>query len=546
MALFDLQTRVKVRRDRLVNRRRLARLSRMVARAEAGRSQDDRPVVVFNASTRLETVSLNAAYSLLSAWGLRLAGVPVVHFVCQQGMSRCLLGSNEEDHTQNPPCASCMGLSSRLYAGAEVRSFSYRQEELLAAQLAGLSIEDLKQCVYDDIPLGQLVLPSIRWRMRRHHLKDDQATKFLYREFILSSYHIVEEFSALLDEKDPQAVIVFNGQMFPEAAARYAASQRGVRVFSHESGMLPFTTFITTGQATARRVFLSEDQLTLNPAQDIHLDAYLEKRFSGSFSMGGIKFWKDMQGLGEAFESKAARFKQIVPVFTNVIFDTSQAHANTTYPHMFAWLDDLLEIFKAHADTLFVVRAHPDELRPQSRKKSKETVRMWVQANHVEDLDNVLFIDSQEYISSYELIGRSKFVIAYNSSIALEAVLLGKLPVCGGWAWYADYPAVVYPLSPQAYREELHTRLDAGEVELPVEYLSTARALLYYEYYRCSIPFTDFLEPHSLRGFTLFKQVQAEDFSPDHSAATAALLEGLQAEGSDNKDLVLTVPDPRA
>jgi hypothetical protein len=545
LALFDFKTRLKIRRDQYINRQRLKGLTRMVSQAEPQPVEGEKPVVVFNASTRLDYTSLNAAYSLLSAWGLRLNGVPVVHFVCQQGMSRCLLGSNEEDHSQTPPCSKCTALSASLYAGADTRPFTYQKDEALAGALADLQTEALESFEFDGLPLGQLVLPSIRWRMRRHHLKNDQATLFLYREFILSAYHIIKEFSALLEETQPQAVIVFNGQMFPEAAARYAASQRGIRVFAHETGMLPFTAFITTGQATARRVFLNEQELSLNPAQDAHLDAYLEQRFSGRFSMGGIKFWQDMQGLGETFEQKAASYKQIVPVFTNVIFDTSQAHANTTYPHMFAWLDDLLDIFKAHPDTLFVLRAHPDELRPQSRKKSKETVRMWAQDRQLSELENVLFIDSQEFISSYDLIRRSKFVIAYNSSIALEAVLLGRLPVCGGWAWYADYPVVVYPSSPQAYRDEIKTYLETEEVLLPEKFTATARALLYYEYYRCSIPFEDFLKAHSLRGFTMFEQVSIQDFKPTRAPAVAALLEGLRQELPSEGDLVLTIPDPR-
>jgi len=31
---------------------------------------------------------------------------------------------------------------------------------------------------------------------------------------------------------------------------------------------------------------------------------------------------------------------------------------------MFAWLDRVLEIIKAHPETFFVIRAHPDEGRP--------------------------------------------------------------------------------------------------------------------------------------------------------------------------------------
>ena len=79
---------------------------------------------------------------------------------------------------------------------------------------------------------------------------------------------------------------------------------------------------------------------------------------------------------------KAAEFKQIVPIFTNVIFDTSQPHANTVFEDMFAWLDMALDVIRAHPETLFVIRAHPDETRV--RKSSRETVEGWVASREVQ------------------------------------------------------------------------------------------------------------------------------------------------------------------
>ncbi len=46
---------------------------------------DQAPVVFFNASTRIRGVSLNAAFSLLSAWSLQLQGVPVVPLCLSPG-----------------------------------------------------------------------------------------------------------------------------------------------------------------------------------------------------------------------------------------------------------------------------------------------------------------------------------------------------------------------------------------------------------------------------------------------------------------------------
>ncbi len=47
--------------------------------------------------------------------------------------------------------------------------------------------------------------------------------------------------------------------------------------------------------------------------------------------MAGIKFWPAMDQLPADFLAHADQFDQLVPVFTNVIFDTSQAFANVIF-----------------------------------------------------------------------------------------------------------------------------------------------------------------------------------------------------------------------
>jgi hypothetical protein len=275
------------------------------------------------------------------------------------------------------------------------------------------------------LPLGELCLPGLRWILRIHHLNDDENTRYLLREYILSAWNVAQEFSTFLDQTQPQAVIVFNGQFFPEATARYIAQQRGIRVITHEVGLQPASAYFTDGEATAYPINIPDD-FELNDEQNKKLDDYLAKRFQGDFTMAGIKFWADMKGLDESFLQKASQFKQIVPVFTNVIFDTSQPHANTVFEDMFDWLDLVLEVIKEHPETLFVIRAHPDETRV--RKASRETVAGWVEARKVTDLPNVIFVSPQETLSSYELILKSKFVMVYNSTIGLEASIMG-MPV---------------------------------------------------------------------------------------------------------------------
>lgn len=528
-SIVSLARRLQLGLLKLVNNLRVFRLARKAA-SRSRPSADRSPVIFFNASTRLGGVSQNGAFAFLSSIAIQLKGVPVVHFGCRAGMTRCPLGTNPDDHTQPPPCRTCISQAEYLFSNAPVHWFRFQSDSGLEKALENRSFEELVVFEYASplgtIPLGQLTLPSLRWSLRRHHLPDNEPTRFLFREFIRSAYHIAAEFQTLLDQTDPQAVVVFNGIMFPEGTARWVAKQRGIRVITHEVAHQPFTAFFSDGEATAYPVDIPPD-FELSESQNARLDAYLEKRFQGDFTMAGVEFWPEMRGLDESFLGYAQDFKQVVAVFTNVIFDTSQVHANTVFDHMFAWLDQVLEIARAQPESLFVIRAHPDELRPNSRKKSRETVGAWIDSNAVQDLPNVVYIDPLEFISSYALIQRAKFVMVYNSTIGLEAALMGKPVLCAGQARYTQVRCVFFPHSPHAHCQKANELLAAETIGIPPEFIHNARRFLYYQLFRTPLPFGDYLGPHPTRGYVQVKKFPLHKLHPRQSITTRVISEGI-------------------
>ncbi|MBL8100374.1 MAG: hypothetical protein JNK81_14415 [Anaerolineales bacterium] len=514
--------RIKRGLVRRFNNFKIARVAKQVAKQEPQPS--GQPVVFFKASTGIDDLSWNSGFHLLASWAFRMKGIPVVYFACNSGMSKCVLGTNRDNPHKEMPCKTCVYQSKTLYNDVEkleglkvgksgVDWFNFERNSDLQKEIQDLNIEQLSNLKYQDIPLGGLCLPALRWILRIHHLNDDESTRYLLREYILSAWNIAQKFSKFLDETNPRAVIVFNGQFFPEATAKYIAQKRGIRVITHEVGLQPASAYFTDGEATAYPIHIPDD-FELNDEQNKKLDDYLAKRFQGDFSMAGIKFWADMKGLDESFLQKANGFKQIVPVFTNVIFDTSQPHANTVFEDMFDWLDLVLEVIKEHPETLFVIRAHPDELRV--RKASRETVAGWVEAKNVTSLQNVIFIPSNETLSSYELILKSKFVMIYNSTIGLEASIMGMPVLCAGKARFTQYPTVFFPQTIDEVRKKIKEFLLAEKIEVPAEFKRNARRFLYYQLFRTSLPFGDFLEPSvrttqtRLKSFGLEELLEAE------------------------------------
>ncbi len=515
--------RLAVSQAHLRSDQRTRRMAELVARQapEARRA----PVLFFNASTRLSGMSLNAAFGLLASWSLRMQGVPVVNFVCQRGMTQCVLGTDRGEPPKAPPCAACLRQSRALYHQSDTRPFVFEPEPELDAAIAELDLAELSAFVYKSMPLGELVLPSARWILRRHHLQEDPTTLRILREYIRSAWSIGARFGKLLDEVKPAAVVVFNGMQYPEASARWVARQKGLPVYSHEVGLRPMSGFFTSGDATAYPLVIPQG-FELDDAQNNRLDAYLQNRFKGNFIMAGVRFWPEMSALDPEFLALAAHFKQVVPVFTNVIFDTSQPHANVLFEDMFTWLDDVLETARAHLDTLFVIRAHPDEAR--KGKASEESVAEWAERRQVEQLSNIKFIRPETYISSYDLIRMAKFVMIYNSTIGLEASILGALVLAAGRSRYSQADTVNFPRSRPEYLRELEMLLLAPEVRAPERYRENARRFLYYQLYRSSLPFDAFLEEDQVwAGYVRLKDFDWRELLPENSPTLRAISNGL-------------------
>lgn len=514
-------------------------LSRQVLKYNSSRQQksplENKPVVFFNASTRIVGVSQNAAFALLAALGLQVAGVPVVYFGCNAGMRKCVLGTRLEDLNAAPPCRSCVNQSRWLFSHAPVIELTYQEDQDLRQAIQNLDLRNLCDFEYQGLPLGKLVMPSMRWVLRRHHLPEDAATLQLMRDYILSAYRVGREFERLVSQVEPACVVVFNGMFFPEATARWVAQQRKIPVVTHEVGLRPFSAFFTFGEATAYPLHIPED-FQLTERQNQALDRYLERRFQGQFSMAGVRFWKTMSGLDADIVQKIEAFRQVVAVFTNVIFDTSQPHSNVIFPHMFAWLDLVIELAREHRDTLFILRAHPDENRHW--KESRESVADWVVSHQVDQEPNVLFIEPSQPTSSYALIQSSKFVMVYNSTIGLEASILGKPVLSAGRARYTQLPTVFFPPSIQEFRETVEEFLTSSTIEVPSEFQKNARRFLYYQLFNSSLPFSNCLEEDGIwPGFVRLRRLDWKDLHPEHSLVHRVIYEGIV----DGKEFTIPV-----
>ena len=106
---------------------------------------------------------------------------------------------------------------------------------------------------------------------------------------------------------------------------------------------------------------------------------------------------------------------------------------------------------------------------------------------------------------------------------------MGKPVLCAGKARFTQYPTVFFPQTVDEQRIEMEEFLAAETINVPPEFKRNARRFLYYQLFRTSLPFSDFLEPSVRTTQTRLKSFALEELVK--SDAMKAITEGVLGGG---------------
>src|SRR5688572_16647319 len=101
--------------------------------------------------------------------------------------------------------------------------------------------------------------------------------------------------------------------------------------------------------------------------------------------------------------------------------------------------------------------------------------------------------------------------MVYNSTIGLEASIMGKPVLSAGKARFTQYPIVFFPQTVEEQGKKLQEFLEAESIQVPPEFKQNARRYLYYQVFKSSLPFDDFLMPSVRTTQTRLKSFEWDD-----------------------------------
>jgi hypothetical protein len=386
---------------------------------------------------RVLVVSLRAwvvhsGYESLIAQALRLRGSTPALLTCGGGLPICEVGWGRRIAPR--PCDRCAHFTARVATASRMEHFRLSDELAWppdpARAPAAQPVVDLR---LDSLGL---VDHSVAWVARSFDPASDPDASEIAGDFRVTEAAVEQAAERIIDRFAPDVIVSVNGLFAAERVITEVARRRNIRVCSYElaprAGALLFS-------QTAPSVHFDTDDMwrltrdrPLTPEQDQTLGRLLEDRASG---VGAHESYFDtLEENHDALRETLgiAPGQRIVSLFTNVTWDSAVLRQHVGYASMLEWVESAVRFARDLPEIALVIRVHPADGKWGSRDEPQKAI-----ARAVGELPpNVHFVGAEQPLSSYALLDISDTILAYATTVGLEAAARGKPVVVAGATHY--------------------------------------------------------------------------------------------------------------
>ncbi|MBM4137513.1 MAG: hypothetical protein FJ241_11890 [Nitrospira sp.] len=197
--------------------------------------------------------------------------------------------------------------------------------------------------------------------------------------------------------------------------------------------------------------------------------------------------------------SKIEPIKPLVFFPVNVFFDAIVFQKTPAFSNLVDMLDKTMDFFSRNSHYQLIIKAHPSErlfynMPPQFSRYCLKNILSDLQK---EAKENIIFLDYNTSISTYDLIPLINLGIVYTSSTAVEMSWFGKPVIALADSHYQSKGFTYQPESTENYFELIHKILKDGEPQSVIDERIELSKKYYFLYY--------------YHGYVDFKMLQGSD-----------------------------------
>lgn len=429
---------------------------------------------------------------------LRMRGAQVTGLLCDAFLPACVCRKVDHHesactrwcHRNSGPFARTLGLPHRWHSEFITR----REIEHCDSAAREVSPGKIPSFVFRGVHVGALVPQSVEsyFRVGRCDLSDPAMLEQAYR-FLASGMYLAIIAHRAFDELRIDKVVSDCGMQIDWGIFRAAAGHRGIPVDVINVGLKGNALKLEVdrpGQPTERvagwRIWRDRP---LTDDQNRKLDAYLARRDKVPYEFKGEQWQgrvsepqrvRDMLGLPAQPRGK------IFAMFPNVGFDAGKTKQAPAFEYAGDWVVETIRWFASRPEHTLVVKIHPGE----HHREARDPMLSLLHENFDILPGNVKVIAPSTDITAQSLVKLADAALVYTSTVAAEAVGLGKPVVLVGGGRHAGH-GVTLDVGGSADYFDLLDSVCAGRHKLasPGE---LGRRYAYAVFFRADIPINHF------------------------------------------------------
>ena len=391
--------------------------------------------------------------------------------ICDGQLPAC----DSNPHHDKARCVKCVG---RRRAGLKLLSASPEAVPLFddadsdatgfdRLQTAFSSVEELKRYRLDDFDVGCAVLSSVVSVLREPDV-DLHRHRRMVRNFMRAAWMVHTSMRRYLRRRRPDRVYLFNGRFAPLRAVRRACEAADVPFVTHERGcdLNHYWTIENTTIHDRKYVEAAIRDAWDRAGRDSDRERVARRWFEDR--AGGVRQnWysfvdaqrRDLLPAGwDAEKRNVAAFVSSEDEFVGI----GDEWDNPIYGTQMKGLAAIVDAVTSTSDRLHLyVRVHPN-LADLDNSQTRALARM--------QSPRVTVIPAESPVGSYALLGACDKVLAFGSTIGIEAVHWGKPSVLAGAAYYGNLGGVYVPATHEELMAMLRADLAPRDAEAALMY----------------------------------------------------------------------------
>ncbi|MBI5206753.1 MAG: hypothetical protein HY934_03080 [Candidatus Firestonebacteria bacterium] len=466
------------------------------------------------------------------AQALKIRGHEIVYIACD-GLIRNICNERCYPKLRKYVCKRCHLFTKKFYSLVDFKVnwlSKYDSKEIENINIDNLDFNSYKNFEYQELPIGELVRPSICHFCRVENIElvgaDEPIVRKIYKNFIIGAIKIKHICENILSEYSPDIIIMINGLFASERIMYELSKRKNIKNIIIESGLRPNTLFvlhnnyIDYGKAEG---WENRKLISLTKVQEEKLEEYMLQRRKGSGQ--AIDYWEtlndDKDKIRNRFE--LIKYKKIIVLFPNVTWDSALFGLKIFFDTLKDWISKTILYFNQHPELCLIIRNHPADIAFEcAMRDSIYSCLSSVYENKLSE--NIKIIPPDDQISSYALMEMSDLGLVYASTTGLEMALIGKPVIVVGKVHYWNKGFTLDPATEDDYYVHLNQIL-LKEEKMDINF-ELAKRYAYFIFFEASLELK-LIDTNNFREIPKLKFSSYEDLLPGKDIELDAICDGI-------------------